>query len=285
MLIADETERFELTPPPDEPAETESHLVDAVFHPDPAPHPDEDVEAVRSRQMRLLLKPRGLAAAAAAGQKAAVSTQPSPTVFAEAPESGLIERSSALLPPLVIMIACAAILALSWRVGYMQGRNDLHASASNLGAPAKKASVVKTAQLGFEETGFEEALAAEPEPEPEIEPPPVLEPQVVAEKEPTPETQPVTEDAGAAEKPSPVRQAAAMTTAGALYLQVSASSEEAAATALERKLDEQGFAASTIASGDGIFRVVLGPFLDRDAAQVPAQQLRGLGYQPFPKSF
>lgn len=249
---------------------------------EPAALLEDDVEASRSQQMQLLLKPRGLAAAAAADQKAAVTTPPATAVLDEAPEPAYADEvsgRSTVLRPLLIAAAAAAILAISWRVGYLQGKNELLASASAL-PTAGESRAVGEAELPLSASLSPTAPAGEPlRAEAEVQPPPEesgLEIEPAAE----PQLEPV--EPVRVETPAALDAAAAVE--ASLYLQISASREEATAKALEKKLVGLGFAASTLASGDGLHRVVLGPFANRGAAQGPAQQLRSLGFETFPKT-
>ncbi len=70
---------------------------------------------------------------------------------------------------------------------------------------------------------------------------------------------------------------------GTVYLQVAASYSGERFDALIARLSSIGFDASAVGGADGLTRVVVGPYLDREQAQAPAGALRDLGFKPFPR--
>lgn len=103
--------------------------------------------------------------------------------------------------------------------------------------------------------------------------------RAIAELTPIPEREPATPTPAIEEQAAAERQPAE-----GLHLQVSALSNERAASALRRRLESQGFPVRVEApSKDDLVRVYVGPIADSADLDEWASELRKEGLKPFPK--
>jgi cell division septation protein DedD len=164
------------------------------------------------------------------------------------------------------LLSLAAIVVILFGVfftmGYIVGRNSTPLARAQEGSIASAAGNERRPQPAGDRVPEEVTPAAEPNPQ-------ATQPAQPSEPPPA---------ASASDEPEPVPPAVAQPQAGESYLQVAAVARRDAEILVDT-LRKKGFPAMLATGPNDLFRVLVGPYTDRDALGKAKSDLEGAGFK------